>query len=134
MTSKPGAFFLADLGITRSHSRPHVSNDNAFSEACSRRSSTVLNPRHGFCSIQDALVFRGSFFAWYNGQDRHSALSLLTRETVHNGRAEEVRDARQVVLADACAAHPERFVRKHPEPPPLPGPVWINPPKEVPHQ
>ena len=68
----------------------------------------------------------------YNTQHRHSGIGLLTPETVHRGRGEAVRAARQAVLADAYVAHPERFVRKHPEPPKLPTAVWINPPEEVP--
>jgi len=134
MTSKPVAFLLADLGITKSHSRPHVSNDNPFSEAHFKtlKYRPDFPPRFG--SIEDARAFCRTFFAWYNGEHRHSSLGLLTPEMVHHGRASEVRAARQAVLSDAYAAHPERFVRKRPEPPALPTPVWINPPKEVPPQ
>ena len=132
MTSKPVALLLADLGIIKSHSRPHVSNDNPFSEAQFK----TLKYRPGFPSrfgsIEDARAFCRSFFSWYNTQHRHSGIGLLTPETVHRGRGEQVRAARQVVLADAYAAHPERFVRKQPEPPPLPTAVWINPPRETP--
>jgi putative transposase len=135
MTSKPVALLMADLGITRSHSRPHVSNDNPFSEAQFK----TLKYRPGFPSrfgsIEDARAFCRGFFSWYNTEHRHSGLGLLTPEMVHRGRAEEVRARRADVLAGAYAAHPERFVRKPPEPPELPGPVWINPPqKEVPPQ
>jgi putative transposase len=132
MTSKPVALLMADLGITKSHSRPHVSNDNPFSEAHFK----TLKYRPGFPSrfgsIEDARAFCRSFFGWYNAEHRHSGLGLLTPEMVHRGRGEQVRAARQVVLSDAYAAHPERFVRKHPEPPKLPTAVWINPPKETP--
>lgn len=132
MTSKPVAYLLADLGITKSHSRPHVSNDNPFSEAHFK----TLKYRPGFPSrfgsIEDARAFCRSFFSWYNTQHRHSGIGLLTPETVHRGQAEQVRAARQAVLADAYVAHPERFVRKQPEPPKLPAAVWINPPKETP--
>jgi putative transposase len=134
MTSKPVAYLLADLGITKSHSRPHVSNDNPYSEAHFKTLKYRPDFPARFGSIEDARAFCRSFFGWYNGEHRHGSLGLLTPEMVHRGRAEEVRAARQVVLADAYAAHPERFVRKRPEPPPLPGPVWINPPKEVPPQ
>jgi len=130
MTSKPVALLLADLGIAKSHSRPHVSNDNPFSEAHFK----TLKYRPGFPSrfgsIEDARVFCRSFFGWYNGEHRHGGIGLLTPEMVHRGRGEQVRAARQAVLADAYAAHPERFMRKHPEPPKLPTAVWINPPKE----
>ena len=131
MTSQPVAYLLADLGITKSHSRPHVSDDNPFSEAQFKTLKYRPDFPARFGSIEDARAFCRTFFAWYNGEHRHSSLGLLTPETVHRGRAEEVRSARQVVLTDAFTAHPERFVRKRPEPPPLPGPVWINPPKEV---
>jgi putative transposase len=134
MTSKPVAYLLADLGITKSHSRPHVSNDNPFSEAQFKTLKYRPDFPSRFGSIEDARAFCRTFFGWYNTEHRHSSLGLLTPEMVHRGRAGEVRAARQVVLADAHAAHPERFVRKPPEPPPLPGPVWINPPKEVPPQ
>ena len=132
MTSKPVAYLLADLGITKSHSRPHVSDDNPFSEAQFKtlKYHPGFPPRFG--SIEDARAFCRSFFGWYNGEHRHAGIGLLTPEMVHRGRAEEVRAARAAVLADAYAAHPERFVRKHPEPPPLPTAVWINPPKEPP--
>ena len=132
MTSKPVAYLLADLGITKSHSRPHVSNDNPYSEAHFKTLKYRPDFPARFGSLEDARAFCRSFFAWYNAEHRHSALGLLTPEIVHRGRAGEVRVARQAVLADAYAAHPERFVRKPPEPPPLPTAVWINPPKEVP--
>lgn len=132
MTSKPVAFLLADLGIVKSHSRPHVSNDNPFSESQFK----TLKYRPGFPerfgSIEDARAFCRTFFAWYNAEHRHVGIGLLTPEMVHQGRGEQVRAARQVVLDGAYAAHPERFARKRPEPPPLPTAVWINPPKEVP--
>jgi putative transposase len=132
MTSKPVAYLLADLGITKSHSRPHVSNDNPFSEAQFKTLKYRPDFPSRFGSIEDARAFCRSFFGWYNAEHRHSALGLMTPEMVHRGRAPEVRAARAVVLDTAYAAHPERFVRKRPEPPPLPTAVWINPPKEPP--
>jgi putative transposase len=132
MTSKPVAYLLADLGITKSHSRPHVPDDNPFSEAQFRtiKYHSTFPPRFG--SIEDGRVFCRTFFAWYNTEHRHSSLGLMTPEMVHRGRAPEVLAQRAIVLADAYAAHPERFVRKRPEPPPLPTAVWINPPREKP--
>jgi putative transposase len=132
MTSKPVALLLADLGIIKSHSRPHVPDDNPFSESQlkTRKYHPTFPDRFG--SIEDARAFCRTFFAWYNAEHRHSALGLMTPEMVHRGRAEEVRAARALVLAEAYAAHPERFVRGRPEPPPLPTAVWINPPKEAP--
>ena len=130
MTRKPVAWLLADLGVTRSHSRPQVSNDNPFSEA----QFTTLKYRPEFPtrfgSIEDARVFCQPFFAWYNGEHRHAGIGLMTPAAVHDGRAPALRDARQRVLLTAYAAHPERFVRKTPEPPVRPHAVWINPPKK----
>jgi len=132
MTSKPVALLMADLGITKSHSRPHVPDDNPFSESQFKTLKYHPGFPARFGSIEDARAFCRSFFAWYNGEHRHSALGLLTPEMVHRGRAPEIREQRARVLDAAYAAHPERFVRKRPEPPPLPTAVWINPPKEPP--
>lgn len=133
MRSKPVALLLADLGVAKSHSRPHVSNDDPYSEAQFK----TLKYRPGFParfgSIEDARAFARTFFTWYNTEHRHSGIGLLTPATVHAGRAEDVRAARAVTLAQAYAVHPERFVRRPPTPPELPSAVWINPPsrKEV---
>lgn len=141
MTSKPVAFLLADLGVTKSHSRPHVSNDNPFSEAQFK----TLKYRPGFpdrfTSLEEARAFCQTFFRWYNREHRHSGIGLLPPEVVHSGRAQAAYDARAHVLDAAHAAHPARFVRHSPRPPQLPTAAWINPPspttplqeKEVPH-
>ncbi len=141
MTSKPVALLLADLGVTKTHSRPHVSNDNPFSEAQFK----TLKYRPGFpdrfSSMDEARAFCQTFFRWYNLEHRHSGIGLLPPEVVHAGRAQAAYDARVQVLATAQAAHPERFVRHPPRPPQLPTAAWINPPsptsplqeKEVPH-
>jgi putative transposase len=130
MTSQPVALLLADLGVTRSHSRPQVSNDNPFSEAQVKTLKYRPDFPARFGSLEDARVFCQAFFSWYNGEHRHSGIGLMTPPAVHDGRASMVRDARQRVLSAAYAAHPERFVRKPPQPPRLPHAVWINPPKE----
>ena len=130
MTSKPVALLLADLGVTRSHSRPQVSNDNPFSEAQFKTLKYRPEFPERFGSIEDARVFCQRFFSWYNGDHRHSGIGLMTPAAVHDGRAATMRDARQHVLMTAYAAHPERFVRKPPQAPLLPHAVWINPPKE----
>jgi len=130
MTSKPVALLLADLGVTRSHSRPQVSNDNPFSEAQFKTLKYRPDFPARFGSLEDARVFCQAFFSWYNGEHRHAGIGLMTPAAVHEGRASMVRDARQQVLSAAYAAHPERFVRKPPQPPVLPHAVWINPPKE----
>lgn len=128
MTSNPVVFLMADLGVTKSHSRPHVSNDNPYSESQFK----TLKYRPDFPDrlgrIEDGRVFCGDFFAWYNTEHRHSGLGLHTPESVHYGRAAAIRDQRAVVLNAASAAHPERFVRASPQPPLLPTAVWINPP------
>jgi putative transposase len=128
MTSKPVALLLTDLGVLKTHSRPHVSNDNPYSESQFR----TLKYRPGFParfgSIQDGRAFCRDFFPWYNAEHRHSSLGVCTPESVHYGRAHTIRDARATVLTAAYAVHPERFVRHHPQPPPLPIAAWINPP------
>jgi putative transposase len=133
MASKPVALLLADLGVAKSHSRPHVSNDNPYSEAQFK----TLKYRPGFParfgSLEDARAFARTFFAWYNTEHRHSGIGLLTPASVHAGRAADIHAARALTLAQAYAVHPERFVRRPPTPPELPTAVWINPPsrKEV---
>ena len=118
MTSKPVALLLADLGVTRSHSRPQVSNDNPFSEAQFKTLKYRPEFPERFGSIEDARVFCQRFFSWYNGEHHHSGIGLMTPAAVHDGRAATMRDARQQVLMTAYAAHPERFVRQPPQPPP----------------
>ena len=129
MKSKPVALLLADLGITKSHSRPHVSDDNPYSESQFK----TLKYRPGFPdrfgSIQDGRAFCQEFFPWYNTEHRHSGIGLLTPEMVHYGKAEAVTNQRRIVLASAFDAHPERFVRGLPVPPSLPEAAWINKPK-----
>ena len=128
MTSKPVALLLADLGITRTHSRPHVSNDNPFSEAQFKTLKYRPTFPERFGSLQAARAFCQPFFRWYNAEHRHTGIALLTPAMVHDGQAEAVRAQRADVLAAAYAAHPERFVRKPPTPPAVPDTVWINPP------
>ena len=128
MTSKPVAFLLADLGITQSHSRPHVSDDNPYSEAQFKTLKYRPDFPGSFPSIEAARVHCQDFFVWYNDEHRHSGLGLHTPADVHYGLAEVVRDKRAAILDAAYAAHPERFPGKHPEPPKLPTASWINPP------
>ena len=128
MASKPVALLLADLGVTKSHSRPHVSNDNPYSEAQFKTLKYRPDFPRQFGSQEDARSFCQQFFAWYNGEHRHSGIGFHTPADLHYGRATQLRERRADVLAEAYAAHPERFVRKHPEPPRLPGVAWINRP------
>jgi len=114
MKSKPVAFLLADLGVTKTHSRPHVSNDNPFSESQFRTLKYRPEFPARFGSLQDSREFCRQFFPWYNTEHRHQGIALLTPEMVHYGRIAGVIAARQEVLNAAYAAHPERFVRKPP--------------------
>ena len=129
MRSKPVALLLADLGVERTHSRPHVSNDNPYSESQFRTLKYRPDFPARFGSLEDARAFCRVFFAWYNTEHRHSGIGLLTPADVHAGRAAEVTAARTITLARAYEAHPERFVRGLPTPPAVPTAVWINPPK-----
>ena len=135
MTAKPVVYLLAELGVTRSHSRPHVSDDNPYSEAQFKTLKYRPDFPERFGCIQDAIAFGRTFFPWYNTEHRHSGIGLLTPEAVHYGRAEKVIAARQEILSSAYAAHPERFVKRPPKPLPLPSAAWINPPAAKPtHQ
>ena len=131
MASKPVALLLADLGVTKSHSRPHCSNDNPYAEAQFKTLKYRPEFPEHFGSLADARAFCQRFFRWYNHQHRHSGIGYHTPADVHDGRAERVRQLRAQVLQAAYVAHPERFVRQAPVPPALPGPAWINPPQEV---
>ena len=128
MTSKPVAFLLADLGVTQSHSRPHVSNDNPFSESQFKTLKYRPDFPARFASIEAARAHCQRFFTWYNDEHRHSGLGLHTPADVHHGHAEAVREHRGVVLDAAYLTHPERFVNQAPQPPKIPTNSWINPP------
>jgi putative transposase len=129
MTSKPVALLLADLGVTKTHSRPHVSNDNPFSEAQFKTLKYRPDFPERFGCIEDARAHSKDFFDWYNLVHHHSGLGLLTPHDVHYGLAQHRRAQRAEVLQAAHRAHPERFVRGAPTPPPLPTAAWINKPK-----
>lgn len=128
MTSKPVAFLLSDLGITKSHSRPHVSNDNPYSESQFHTLKYRPGFPHRFGSIQDARTFAVAFFRWYNEEHRHSGISLLTPAALHHGQAALILAKRQAVLDAAYRLHPERFVKRPPKSHPAPAHVWINKP------
>ena len=134
MTAKSVAQLLVDLGVTRTHSRPQVSDDNPFSEAQFKtlKYAPTFPPRFG--SVQDARAFGQGFFSWYNTEHRHDGLGLLTPAAVHYGQAPALLAQRRAVLAAAYAAHPDRFVRKPPEPLAPPTAVWINPPAARPEE
>ena len=128
MTSKPVAQLLVDLGVARSHSRPHVSNDNPFSEAGFKTLKYCPAFPGSFGSIQDARTFCESFFAYYNHEHRHSGIGLHTPASVHYGTAPEIRAERARTLDAAYTANPDRFRRRRPAPPKLPTVAWINDP------
>jgi len=128
MTSKSLALLLADLGVTKTHSRPYTSNDNPYSEAHFKTLKYRPEFPHRFGSIQDGRTFCRRFFPWYNHEHRHGSLALLTPADVHYGRAEERLEQRARVLERAFEAHPERFKGRRPIPGSLPEAAWINPP------
>ena len=131
MTSKPVALLLADLGITKTHSRPHVSNDNPYSEAQFKTLKYRPDYPDRFGSLEDARTHSAAFVAWYNPAHRHAALGLHTPHDVHHGLATARREARARVLTAAYAATPNRFVNQPPTPALLPTAAWINPPQPV---
>jgi putative transposase len=131
MSSKPVAFLLADLGVTKTHSRPHVSNDNPYSESQFRTLKYRPEFPDRFGCIQDSRAFCQGFFRWYNGEHRHSGLGLLTPAMVHYNQTGLVLEQRQQVLNTAYQLHPERFVRSAPRPPAVPTEAWINKPLQV---
>jgi putative transposase len=130
MASKPVALLLADLGVTKSHSRPHCPNDNPFRESQFKTLKYRPDFPECFGSEQQGRDFCRIFFPWYNDHHRHAGIGYHTPADVHYRHAERMRARRTDVLSLAYAAHPERFVRKPPEPPQLPGPAWINRPVE----
>jgi putative transposase len=131
MTSKRVAHLLADLGVTKTHSRPHVAGDNPYSESHVGTLKYRGDFPAQFGSLADARTWARPFFEWYNHDHHHSGIGLLTPATVHGGQAAATIAARQEILLAAYQAHPERFVRGTPKPPALPAAVWINPPTVV---
>jgi putative transposase len=129
MTAKTTAQLLADLGITKSHSRPRVSNDNPYSESQFKTMKYASTFPGTFGCLQDARQYLGRFFQWYNCEHRHSGIGMMTPWAIHHGHADDLRRQRQRILDQAYAAHPERFVNGPPEPPALPEMAWINKPE-----
>lgn len=129
MKSKVVAHLLADLGVTKTHSRPHVSNDNPYSEAQFKTLKYCPEFPESFGSIQDARAFCQDFFAHYNKEHRHSGIALMTPEQVHYGLANQIMKQRSEVLQAAFQRNPQRFKGKMPMPQPLPEAVWINKPE-----
>lgn len=128
MASKGVAQLLTDLGVAKTHSRPHVSNDNPYSEAVNKTLKYCPAFPARFGSIEDARTFCGQFFDYYNHQHRHSGIGLHTPASVHYGTAEVIQAARVDTLDAAYAANPTRFHNRRPKPPKLPTVAWINNP------
>jgi putative transposase len=128
MKAKATALMLADLGVTKSHSRPYTSNDNPFSESHFKTLKYQPQFPKRFGCIEDAKAFCRCFFGWYNQEHHHAGLGLMTPDQVHYGQVDAVHTARQETLDRAFHNNPERFVRKAPQPPAKPTAAWINPP------
>jgi putative transposase len=129
MRSKVVAQLLADLGVTKTHSRPHVSNDNPYSESQFKTLKYCPAFPDRFGSIQDSRSFCQDFFPWYNKKHRHSGIGLMTPESIHYGFAPRIIENRSIVLRAAFEKNPQRFKGKLPQPPELPTAVWINKPE-----
>jgi putative transposase len=131
MRSKPVAALLVDLDITRTHSRPHVSDDNPFSEAQFKTLKYRPDFPERFGSIEDARTHCQQFFHWYNTAHRHGGIGFMTPHAVHYGTAAALNQHRVRTLQAAFLANPQRFKGVAPMPPVLPTAAWINPPKET---
>ena len=130
MRSKPVAALLIDLDVARTHSRPHLSDDNPYSEAQCKTLKYRPDFPERFGSIEDARAHCQQFFPWYNTVHRHSGIALMTPQAVHYGSAVALTQQRAVTLDAAFAANPNRFKGTAPKPPALPTAAWINPPKK----
>lgn len=131
MRSKPVAFLLADLGVTKTHSRPYTSTDNPYSEAQFKTLKYQPEFPERFGSLEDARAFLRGYFDWYNTVHRHSGIGLVTPVQRHRGTDQVVYEKRQKVMAAFYEKYPDRFVKGMPRPPELPGEVWINKPDRV---
>lgn len=129
MTSKMVAHLLADLGVTKTHSRPYTSNDNPFSEAQFKTMKYRPSYPDHFGSIEDARAWAKPFFHWYNHEHRHTGLGLMTPAAIHTGQVAQLTARRRATLQAAYEKHPERFVKGRPQPLQIPDKVWINPPQ-----
>jgi len=128
MVSKTVGQLLNDLQVMRSFSRPHISDDNPYSESQFKTMKYSPGFPERFGSIEDARSFCRCYFHWYNQEHRHGGIGMMTPASVHQGFAEAIHADRQAILDQAYEAHPERFPKGRPKPPPLPGPAWINKP------
>ena len=129
MRTKPVADLLIDLDVAKSHSRPHVSDDNPYSESQFKTMKYRPDFPARFGCIEDARAHCQAFFAWYNIEHRHSGIGYMTPHAMHSGQAAAIHDVRQTALDAAFLATPERFKGRRPQPPRLPTAAWINPPQ-----
>jgi putative transposase len=130
MRSKSVANLLVDLEVARTHSRPHVSDDNPYSEAQFKTLKYRPDFPERFGSIEDARAHCQRLFHWYNTAHRHSGIGFMTLQTVHSGRATSIQQLRVAALEAAFLRNPLRFKGTAPQPPALPTAAWINPPKK----
>lgn len=131
MRAKTVAQLLADLGVTKTHTRPYTPNDNPYSEAQFKTMKYRPDYPDRFESLDYARSWARAFFTWYNHEHHHTGLGLMTPAVVHHEQVDEVRAKRQRVLDEVYAAHPERFVKGRPIAPKVPNQVWINPPQSA---
>jgi putative transposase len=131
MKAKATALMLVDLGVIKSHSRPHTSNDNPFSEAHFKTLKYQPEFPKRFQTIDEARTFCRRFFAWYNEDHHHAGIGLMTPDQIHFGQANAIHAARQTALDAAFLNTPERCVRQRPKPPQILTAVWINPPMKT---
>lgn len=131
MKSKLVAQLLADLGVAKSHSRPHISDDDPFSEAQFKTLKYRPEFPDRFPDFGAAEAHCRHFFNWYNLEHKHSGIAMLTPHSVHYGQADRILMQRQYTLDHAFAEHPERFRYIAPTVTPLPTAVWINPPTQT---
>lgn len=122
---------LADLGVTKTHSRPHVSNDNPYSESAFKTLKYRPGFPENFGSIEDARTYCRDFFSWYNNEHRHSGIAMLTPEMVHYNLVDEVVEKRNSILQKAFQSKPERFVKGVPKAKIPENKVWINKPEDL---
>ncbi len=133
MRSKPVAALLVDLDIARSHSRPHVSDDNPYSESQFKTMKYRPDFPERFNCMEEARAYCRVFFPWYNEEHRHSGIAYMTPHSVHFGLAQAMLITRQAALDAAFVAHPKRFKNTNPQPHALPIAAWINPPPQEKH-
>jgi putative transposase len=127
MKSDTLAQLFATLGAQRSFSRPHVSDDNAFSESQFKTMKYQPDYPGRFVGELHARGWLAPFFGWHNDEHHHSNLALFTPAEVFFGRVERVRIVRQAALDAAHVAHPERFPHGAPRVLLPPAEVSINP-------